>query len=214
MPKRTTFSRNGRLSGNRIPCQEAISQPASRPAGRPNLDARRRSFRRRNVNRRFPPVYVSPVEIACVISFAEVWLRSVSRHRKFQVVTSPLPRVNRRGETIGCPSRTPLAAITRLRVWDRLVHTPRYRSLSVIDERHFCNDSPTCDFSILKGGGRARQRDEQGRYVPRHLNAADVYVMYVKSIIVLSSSVMRERIRKYCNSDEMTLHIAYILTLQ
>lgn len=181
------------------------------PAGRPNLNARRRSFRcRRNVNRRFPAVYVNSVEIACVISFAEVWPRSVSRHRKFQVVTSPLPRVNRRGETIGCPSRASMAAITRLRVWDRPVHTPRYRSLSVIDERHFCNDSPTCDFSILEGRGRARQGDERGRYVPRHLNAADVYVVHVKSIIVLSFNIMRERLGKYRNNDEMTLQYRYI----
>lgn len=102
-----------------------------------------------------------------------------------------------------------MAAITRLRVWDRPVRAPRYRSLSVIDERHFCNDSPTCDFSILeRGRGLDRGTSED---VPRHLNAADVQVVHVKSIIVLSSSVMRERLGKYCNNDEMTLHIAYLL---
>jgi len=144
-------------------------QPASRPTSWP-AEPRRSSPELSSPTKcKSPvlPVYVSSVEIACVISFAEVWPRSVSRHRKFQVVTSPLPRVNRRGETIGCPSRIPMAAITRLRVWDRPVRTPRYRSLSVIDERHFCNDSPTCDFSILEER-RAGQGDERGRYVPRH----------------------------------------------
>jgi len=90
-------------------------------------------------------------------------------------------------------------------------YTPRYRSLSVIDERHFCNDSPTCDFSILKGGEGStgeRARTVRSKAFKRR------YVVYVKSIIVLSSSMMREHLGKYCNDDEMTLHIAYLLMLQ
>lgn len=80
------------------------------PADRPNLRRpRSRRFRRRNVNRRRAPSpsphCENPVEIACVISFAEVWPRSVSRHRPPRVsglytyANSMPPRVNR-GETM------------------------------------------------------------------------------------------------------------------
>lgn len=134
---------------------QPTNQPANRPAGWPNLDARRRSFRRRNVNRR-PSCTWAPVEIACVISFAEVWPRSMSRHRKFQVVT----RSAATSQPTRWDNRVPLPTYQRpLRdyVSGSSVRTPCYRSLSVIDERHFSNDSPTCDFSILERGSIERQ---------------------------------------------------------
>ena len=133
-------------------------QPVSRLAGRPNLNALCRSFRRRrNVNRPVPYCVRElrqnrVCHFICRSVAAEcVTASKVSRRYESAATSQPTS-----GETIGCPSRASMAAITRLRVWDRPVHTPRYRSLSVIDERHFCNDSPTCDFSILEGRGRAR----------------------------------------------------------
>lgn len=117
MSKRTTFFAKQAFAWKQDPVPGGYQNQPSRP----NLG---RSFRRRNVNRRSLCIYVwrlslflPPVEIACVISFAEVWPRSVSRHRKFQVVTKSAA-TSQRSKTIGCsfPTRHS-AAITRLRVW-------------------------------------------------------------------------------------------------
>lgn len=63
-------------------------------------------------------------------------------------------------ETMGCPSRGHRQPL-RDYVSGSLVRTPCRRSLSVIDERHFCNDSPTCDFRCL-GGKRKGGREKEG----------------------------------------------------
>lgn len=63
-------------------------------------------------------------------------------------------------ETMGCPSRGHWRPL-RDYVSGSPVRTPCRRSLSVIDERHFCNDSPTCDFRCL-GGEEERERESVG----------------------------------------------------
>jgi len=165
----TTFSRNRRLPGNRIPCQRAIKQPPSQPAGWPNLDARRRSFRRRNVNCR-PPCTWAPLK-----SRVSFHLQKCGRGVCHGIESFRSLRVNQRSETIECPSR-PTSGHYAITCLDRLyVRTPRYWSLSVIDERHFSNDSPTCDFSILERGSiERRARTVRSKMFKRHWHRRNI----------------------------------------